>query len=385
MQNLTMHSSTLRNTGAYLIGDPSLEGSISLSHHALVPGTELDDANSASQPTDTAMTEPTTQAVQSESQPVQKSTDERRYVIGIDGGGTKTACVVMDDKEYIWAQIRGGSTNRNSTGDEEAFANLQGVIQNALRLAGREATEISAICLGMAGADRQQDRLIIQGWVESLLPHATITIYNDALIALASGTKAELCGIAVISGTGMLVYGINQQQQTQRAGGWGPLFGDRGSGYAIGLAGLTAVAQATDGLGEPTALDGAFRDYLDLSTPQALIPWAYADRSWARIADLATIVVECALQDDAVAKRIVAEQAIDLAAAVELVVRGLDMLHEATPIVLSGGTLQPGMFSNLVQQHLSNLLPNAQLLRPSVEPAVGAAQLALKSESQSES
>lgn len=308
----------------------------------------------------------------------EKPAELSRYVIGIDGGGTKTACVVLDEKEYVWAQVRSGSSNRHSVGDEKAYANLEEVINNALRIAGREREDIAAVCLGMAGVDRPQERAIIHGWMEQLLPNATVMVHNDALIALASGTGGSLYGVAVISGTGMLVYGINRTCQVQRAGGWGPLFGDRGSGYAIGLAALTAVAQATDGVSPKTALDGALRDYLDLSTSQALIPWAYEDRSWARIAELAGVVVECAQQQDEVASRIIAEQAIDLAAAVEVVVRGLDMLNEATPIVLSGGNLQPGLFSNLVQQHLNSLIPNAQLLRPTVEPAVGAALLALK-------
>ncbi|MCB0063371.1 MAG: hypothetical protein KDE19_14720 [Caldilineaceae bacterium] len=302
-----------------------------------------------------------------------------KYVMGIDGGGTKTACVIMDEKEYIWAQVRSGSSNRHSVGDEQALANLEEVIQNALRVAGRSNMDIAAICLGMAGVDRPPERALITSWIEPLLPNATISIYNDALIALASGTGGTLLGVAVISGTGMLVYGINQAGQTQRAGGWGPLFGDCGSGYAIGAAALNAVAQATDGIGPKTAIDGALRDYLDLSTPQALIPWAYENYSWARIAELAPVVVECAQQQDEVAGRIIAEQAIDLAAAVEFVVRGLDMLHEPTAIVLSGGTLHPGLFSNLVQQHIHSLVPNAQLIRPNVEPVIGATLLALKS------
>ncbi len=304
--------------------------------------------------------------------------DVPTYVIGIDGGGTKTACVVMDEKEYIWAQVRAGSSNRNSVGDERAKANLTEAIDNALRVAGRERSEISAICLGMAGADRPADRALIHQWVEEILPNVHATIHNDALIALASGTGGSLYGVAVISGTGMLVYGINEAGQSQRAGGWGPLFGDRGSGYAIGAAALAAVAQATDGLGPKTAIDGALRDYLDLSTSQALIPWAYEHHSWAEIADLAPVVVECAQQEDEIASRIIAEAAIDLVAAVECVVRGLDMLNQSPPIVLSGGTLRPGLFSSLVHQHLNSLVPTAQLLRPSVEPAVGAAQLAMK-------
>ncbi len=300
-----------------------------------------------------------------------------QYVIGIDGGGTKTACVVMDQKQKILGQARTGSSNRNSVGNEVAQANLFKAIEEALHAGGVQLHEIGTLCLGMAGVDRPQERTLVNSWIERLLPNVPILLYNDALIALASGTGGDLCGLAVISGTGMIVYGINRNGQIQRAGGWGPLFGDKGSGYAIGAAALAAVANATDGLGAPTALDGALRDYLDLSTPQALIPWAYSDLSWARIAELAPLVAEVAQQKDPVATRIIEEAAIDLAAAVEVVVRGLDLLNTPTPIVLSGGNFLPGLFSTLVSQHLHSLTPNAQLMRPSVEPAAGAALLAL--------
>ncbi|MEZ4681986.1 MAG: hypothetical protein R2932_48040 [Caldilineaceae bacterium] len=98
----------------------------------------------------------------------------------------------------------------------------------------------------------------------------------------------------------------------------------------------------------------------------------------ARIAELSAVVTECAQQKDEVASRIIAEAAIDLAAAVEVVVRGLDMLNTPTPIVLSGGNLQPGLFSSLVSQHINSLIPSGQLIRPNVNPAVGAATLALR-------
>ena len=308
-----------------------------------------------------------------------QSSQNEPFVLGIDGGGTKTACVIVDKNQSVVAQVRVGSCNRNSVGDEKARENLAEGIANVLRAANCDSSAIAAACLGMAGIDRPAERGLVSGWMETLLPNVPTTIYNDALIAFASGTGGDLCGVAVISGTGMIVYGINHNGQTQRAGGWGPLFGDKGSAYAIGAAALSAIAHATDSLGPQTVLDGALRDYLDLSTSQALIPWAYSDLSWARIADLAAVVTECAQQKDEVASRIIAEAAIDLAAAVEVVVRGLDMLNEPTPIVLSGGNLQPGLFSSLVHQHLNSLIPQAQLTRPSVNPAVGAAILARQS------
>lgn len=300
----------------------------------------------------------------------------KNYVVGIDGGGTKTACVVLDHRKIVIGQGRAGSSNRNSVGDEAARTNLTRAIQDALVAAGLQASEISSVCAGIAGVERPQERTISSGWLNELFPNIPTLIYNDALIALASGTGGDLYGVVVISGTGMIVYGVDSSGQTKRAGGWGPLFNDKGSGYAIGAAALAAIAQAVDGVGPATALEGSLLDYLDLSTPQALIPWAYRDLSWARIAELSPLVVECAQQNDAVALSIVEEAAIDLAAAVEHVVRNLNLLNEPITIVLSGGNLGAGLFSSLTSQYLRSLVPKAQLVRPGVEPVVGAALLA---------
>lgn len=299
------------------------------------------------------------------------------YVLGVDGGGTKTACVVLDRRRNIIGQGRAGSSNRNSVGDETARANLTRTVQDALTAAGIQTNMVGVVCAGMAGVDRPLERALMNSWFAELLPGIPTLIYNDALVALASGTGGELYGAVVISGTGMIVYGIDASGQTRRAGGWGPLFQDKGSGYAIGTAALAAIAQAVDGLGPATSLEGALLDYLDLSTPQALIPWAYSDLAWSRIAELSPLVVECAQQHDPVATTIIEEAAIDLAAAVEHVVRSLNLLGETIPIVLSGGNLGSGLFSSLVSQHLHSLIPKAQLVRPNVEPVMGAALLAL--------
>lgn len=305
------------------------------------------------------------------------SQQQEEFVMGIDGGGTKTLCVILDKRKTVIGQGRAGSCNRNSVGDETARTNLIRAVQDALAAAGLPNEAINAVCIGSAGVDRPAERTIINGWLNDLFPGIPTLVQNDALIALAAGTGGEQYGVVVISGTGMIVYGVDANGQTRRAGGWGPIFSDKGSGYAIAAAALTAIAQATDGLGPPTALEGALLDYLDLSTPQALITWAYSDPAWSRIAELSPLVVECARQNDPVALSIIEEAAIDLAAAVEHVVRNLNLLNESISIVLSGGNLGSGLFGNLVSQHLHTLIPKAQLVRPAVEPATGAALLAL--------
>lgn len=303
---------------------------------------------------------------------------KREIILGVDGGGTNTRCVAIDLQGSVVGEGRAASSNRNSVGDDHARANLYQAIAEALQQAGCQPQAVIAICLGMAGVDRAPERALVSSWVTQWLPGVPMRLHNDALIALAAGTAGRLYGLVVISGTGMIVYGVNGAGKQQRAGGWGALLGDRGSGYAIAIAALTAIANATDNLGPSTALQPHILAHLHLATPQALIGWVYSDITWSRFAALAPLVVQCAAEGDAVAQQIIEQAAIDLATAVTAVVQSLGMANEAFPLVLAGGNLRPGLLSDRLRAHLALVVPQASLLHPQIEPALGAALLALK-------
>jgi N-acetylglucosamine kinase-like BadF-type ATPase len=317
---------------------------------------------------------------------------ERSIVLGLDGGGTKTVCVALplaagpDEDTTAGPRILGrgqqGSSNWNSVGVEAARTHCQAAILEAVTAAGATLADVAAICLGMSGVDRPEDRTRVEAWMASLLPSARALIHNDAVIALASGTGGELFGVVVISGTGMIAYGVNRQGDTRRAGGWGALLGDGGSGYAIGAAILRAVTHAADGRGPQTILLPALLAHLGLKQPEELIRWTYDDISWHRIARLAPLALEAAAQGDGVAEAILAEAAEELVAAVLAVARGLGLAEgpEPFPLVLAGNLLQaatgPGHLAARVRERVGHLLPQAVVGHPAVEPAVGAAWLA---------
>jgi N-acetylglucosamine kinase-like BadF-type ATPase len=299
--------------------------------------------------------------------------------LGIDGGGTKTVCVVLDAAQTVIGTGRAGSTNRNSVGDAMARANLREAIQGALQAAGGRVQAVAGICLGMAGIDRGGEQAVVAGWVTELLPGVQPLIYNDALVALASGTDGDLYGVVVISGTGTIAYGVDRTGQRRRAGGWGPLLGDRGSGYDLARRALQAIALAADGMGPVTALQPAVLRQLQLTQPQELIPWMYAEISWARVAALAPLVTQCAQQGDAVAQAILEQAAHDLATTVRAVVQGLHLETAEFPLILAGGNLRPGWLSQRLTELIQPSAPQARIAHPTVEPAVGAALLAQRS------
>jgi N-acetylglucosamine kinase-like BadF-type ATPase len=302
---------------------------------------------------------------------------DHSVVIGIDGGATKTVAVVMDQDRQEIGRSQSGSTNWNSVGLDLAHAHLREAIFGALAQAGRPIEDVQAVCIGASGVDRPPDRERMTGWLRGFLPRAALAIHNDAVIALASGTGGEIYGVVLISGTGMIVYGFDRAGNRARAGGWGALLGDPGSGYALGAEILKAVTWAVDGRGPATALTEILLGHLGLERPQQLVDWAYRDIAWERFAALAPLAIQCAEDGDAVAQRILAEGAAGLAVAVKAVVAGLKMAEDAFPLVLAGGNLRPGPFQDQVSARILAVAPNAILTRPELEPVIGAGLLAI--------
>jgi N-acetylglucosamine kinase-like BadF-type ATPase len=295
-------------------------------------------------------------------------------LLGVDGGGTKTHCVALNPQREIVGEGWSGSSNRHSVGEAAARTNLAAAIHNALQASGLPASALAGIGVGMAGVDRPGERTLVMGWLNEWFPRVRAVIENDALAALAAGA-GELFGVVVISGTGMIVYGVNRHGERRRAGGWGALIDAHGSGYALGIAALRAIARATDRLEPPTALTAALLARLELSEPSQLIPWLYSDLSWARVAELAPLVVQCATAGDSAAQRIVDQTTAALAEAVVPVVDGLQLEAAPFPLVLAGGVLQMALIRRRVTEQIQKQTPMATLVETTAPPAVGAALL----------
>ncbi|PYR25690.1 MAG: hypothetical protein DMF92_20095 [Acidobacteria bacterium] len=170
------------------------------------------------------------------------------HVLGIDAGGTKTVCFLADEQGTIVSEGRGSGANLQSSGELAVEKVLHEVMETAI---GDRAITPSAICLGIAGVDRENDERIVRAIMRRIGYKARILVVNDALIALVAGAQ-DSPGIVVIAGTGSIVYGRNTNFDAARAGGWGHIIGDEGSGYWIGREALAAIMRAADGRGPAT-------------------------------------------------------------------------------------------------------------------------------------
>lgn len=299
--------------------------------------------------------------------------------LGIDGGGTKTRCVAVNEEGDILASTTVGSTNINAIDPATVRDRLAEVIVTVLSQASVEPGEVVAVGLGMSGVGRPADAQLIRRWMAEILPGSYTFVDNDAVAALASGTGGDLYGVVVISGTGMIVLGIDSQGIRRRAGGWGAILGDPGGGFSIGAAILQSITAATDGSGPPTLLTQRVLEHLSLHEVQDLIAWTYGQSGWAHVAGLAQLAEACAQENDEVAFHILAWAAGNLAQRAEAVIRGLNLQDSPFPLVLAGGNLtRGGLLPHLLRSRLEEVAPQAEILNPHLDAAVGAALLALK-------
>ncbi len=302
-------------------------------------------------------------------------------VLGIDGGGSKTVA---------WLALRGGSGEPSILGRSiagpsnpqtmelaKALEHLDQAVAGAFEAAQIASGPVAAAVLGLAGSDRDENRRLLDRWAKvRRLAHCFVVVH-DAMPVLIAGSPEDW-GIALISGTGSLAFGRSPDGRSARAGGWGFLFGDEGSGYAVAVAGLRAAAQSADGRAPATGLLDAMLKHFNLPRPEALIPTVYrlaADR--AAMASLAEVVLQTAADRDATAQAIVRQAAGDLAAMVAAVAAKLDLADGAFPLALSGGLL---LQSPLLEEALSAQLTSHGLRADPIarvtDPVLGAVKLA---------
>jgi N-acetylglucosamine kinase-like BadF-type ATPase len=305
------------------------------------------------------------------------------FFIGVDGGGTKTMGVIAGEDGKVIGQDEVGSTNHHSNPIDVVQGNLGSLIGNLLKSAKAEAGQVDTICLGMAGVDRPEDKPLIKGIIAEFLPRTQCIPVNDGIIALVGGAEKPV-GIIVIAGTGSIAFGFNAAGQSARAGGWGHILGDEGSGYMLGLRALRAVVRAYDGRTEPTKLHDIVLRHLELERPEQLLAHIKKiNAGKAEIGSLSRLVFDANDEGDATAAAIIREEAAELADAARAVARKLFPSSADFEIVVGGGNLRKcEAYFAAFQQEVAARLPGIPVIHPRREPVEGAVLYAIQNKGQ---
>jgi N-acetylglucosamine kinase-like BadF-type ATPase len=206
-----------------------------------------------------------------------------------------------------------------------------------------------------------------------------LLVVNDALVALVAGVGSEP-GVVLIAGTGSIAYGVNPAGLAARAGGWGFVLGDEGSGYWIGRQALAAVVREADGRAAPTQLTPLVLEHFHLAKVDGLVREVY-DRGLNRhaIAAIAGLVGKARDGGDVTSAEILNRASDELTRAASSVVSRLEMRGLAFGTVLSGGMFRaiPWLVTD-VTRGLAEVAPRSVVTPLRVEPAMGAVHLALR-------
>lgn len=255
------------------------------------------------------------------------------YYLGVDSGGSKTIAVIVDAHGQEQGRGLAGASNPNNIGLEPAMHNLRQAIERAMQAAGSQAP-LHKAWLGISGFSRPADYDILYPYLHDLA--SVIYMTNDGELGLS--TLEGAIGVAIIAGTGSIVLGRNAQGKRVRAGGWGYLLGDEGSGYYVAQQALIAAVRAADGRGQPTMLLDLILQHWSISNPIDIISQVYVDSHKAKIAQFSTHVFKAARDGDAIAAQIVQRAAQELASGARTVASQLSLA--SVPLALTGGLLE---------------------------------------------
>ncbi|HXI44243.1 MAG TPA: BadF/BadG/BcrA/BcrD ATPase family protein [Bryobacteraceae bacterium] len=293
-----------------------------------------------------------------------------RLFLGVDGGQSSTKALIGDEAGQVLGAGAGGPCNH--AGAAEGREKLARAVRESVAAAcaranlNVEQVRFEAACFGMSGGPEDKQNILAE-----ILPAATLVVTHDALIALSGATAGEP-GVVAISGTGSIAFGRNAAGATARAGGWGFLFGDEGSGFDIVRQAVRAALRFEEGWGPETALhralvaDAGARDANDLMHRLYTEEWPRP-----RASRLARIVDGMALDGDAVACEILLNAAQQLATLAVSVRRRLFKPGESVPVCYIGGVFQIRILLERFRQLVE--LEDGSMAAPSrYEPAAGA-------------
>jgi N-acetylglucosamine kinase-like BadF-type ATPase len=310
--------------------------------------------------------------------------EQHKYVIGVDGGGSKTTAILCTLDGAIIAEAQGGPSNFHIVGLECTAVTILDLVDTCCHAIGCISAQIGALCAGLAGVGRPTDQQLVFNALHAEARKRNLILNNvqvehDARIAL-EGAFNGAPGVIAIAGTGSIVYGKDERGTMYRAGGWGRTIGDEGSGFAIGREAFRAVALALDDSRKKTVLSKLFQTRLGIGSQESIIDAVYEKKF--DIPTAAPLVIQAAEEGDRTAKQILLHAASELAITIDVVVSRMRKKQKRkSPLHLAclGGVLSQGSYySRTLHAQVKRRTPFVQWCAPAASALVGAALLAIQ-------
>ena len=289
-----------------------------------------------------------------------------RLALGVDGGGTKSDAVLINEHGSVLGWGRGGTGQILWAGRDAALENYSEAVRTALSdrqpgelwVAGLYGRVLDRLGLGETGVQFVRADELTRGFASALETH----------------------GILVLSGTGAFVSALTESGESVTLDGLGPVLGDHGSGYQIGLMGMRAALSASWGSQRATALEQTVPRELGVTTTNDVFNLVYMEQiGRSRIASAAKAVIQAADDGDRIAREIVLQAADDIVTTLGDIIVRMHLEDSDYALVASGGIAQScRMYWDRVCESALAIAPNLRPIQPKVRPCIGAALLALK-------
>ncbi len=304
-----------------------------------------------------------------------------RHFLGLDAGGTKTFCLVADETGTVKGFGRAGTGNYEVVGVNAAAEENRKAVECALHEAGLSLRDITAIGMGIAGADLPEDYAMLEQQIYTPLFGAIPRAFrNDSMGALRGGTRDPF-GVVIACGTGCVCAGRNRAGEQTRVGGLGDEFGDECTGKGIGRTALRRIWQARDGIIPPTRLTDLFVARAGLTDLDALFHALYRrELTEDALEPMAPLVFEAALEGDEAACAILTAGGRYLGAMVNAAIRRLHMQNECFEVVMAGSVFrgESPLLADAMREEIRRVAPNARTVMPRFEPVVGTLLMAIE-------
>ena len=299
-----------------------------------------------------------------------------RFVLGFDGGGTKTDCVLMDENQQVRAHGHGGPSNPMRVGFGGALVSVCEAARSAIQAAGLTTEQIAVLCTGLAGASHPDAEMKMQRLLRQEFPASAVHVCTDLDLTLEAAGSGP--AIVLIMGTGSAAVGRDAEGRISRIGGHGPLLGDEGSAYDIGRrACILAMrhfdkAQTDSVLGARILRESRAKNWAEFQHRAIALP----DDVFPRIF---SVVAAAAESDDANARELLRNAADDLATLVADLIDRLQFRGKRFPLIKSGGMIgRSKYFDQQIDERLHKVAPGAEFTELVLPPAEAAARIALK-------
>jgi N-acetylglucosamine kinase len=311
-----------------------------------------------------------------------------RFVLGFDGGGTKTDCVLMDEAGVVLGRSQAGPSNPLRIGFGAAIGAIREAARQALVQAGLPGdTAAAALCAGLAGAGPPESAEKIRALLASEFPKMKIQVCTDLDLALAAAGAGAV--IVLLAGTGSFAVGRNEAGETARAGGYGSQIGDEGSAYDIGRGAVLIAMHENDRTGTDALLGQRLLRELGCANWSEVKArtQAASDEVFPRLFSVVAMVadwLETSSETSAetaarnAARGILQAAALDLASLTENLAERLQLRETRFVVAKTGGMMGRSKYlESAIDERLREAFPLAEIGSLRTSPAEAAARLAL--------